>query len=64
MGIQAKACIIGIFGLNLLLFSVSLGLVSSGMSWVVLITSILGFVMTTVMARIAYQQAIENVYRA
>ncbi|WP_293951743.1 hypothetical protein [uncultured Corynebacterium sp.] len=64
MGIQAKAFIIGIVGLNLLLFSVSLGLVSSGMSWVVLITSILGFVMTTVMAGIAYQQAIENVYRA
>lgn len=64
MGIQAKAFIIGIFGLNLSLFSVSLGLVSSGMSWVVLITSILGFVMTTVMAGIAYQQAIENVYRA
>lgn len=64
MGVRANAFIIGIFGLNLSLFSISLGLVSSGMPWAVSVTSIVGFVTTTAMAGIAYQQAVENVYRA
>ncbi|MDH6280272.1 hypothetical protein [Prescottella agglutinans] len=63
MGADAAWALVGIAVSCLLLFSVSLGLVSFGMRWAVVPTSVAAFAVTTVLARVAYRSAIEKVRR-
>ncbi|MBO0595776.1 hypothetical protein I2485_13335 [Nesterenkonia sp. E16_7] len=60
MGSRAGFAVAGIIAVCLVLFSVSLGLVASGMIWVVALTSLTAFVTTTWLAGIAYRSAVDR----
>lgn len=62
MGTRAGWAMVGIITVCLLLFSVSLGLVSFGMQWVVVLTSLVAFATTTWLAGVAYRSAVEQLH--
>ena len=61
MGARAGWVMVGILAVCLLLFSISLGLVSMGMQWAVALTSVVAFAATTWLAGVAYRSAVEHV---
>ena len=63
MGPRAGWALVGILAVCLVLFSVSLGLVSFGIHWAVTITSLIAFAVTTWLAGVAYRSAVEQVHR-
>ncbi|WP_093184009.1 hypothetical protein [Sanguibacter gelidistatuariae] len=63
MGARAIWAMIGILAACLILFSVSLGLVSLSMRWAVVLTTLAAFGITTWLAGVAYQSAAENLRR-
>ena len=63
MGTRAGWAMVAIIGVCLVLFSVSLGLVSFGMHWAVALTSLAAFAATTWLAGIAYRSAVEQLHR-
>ncbi|WP_232466141.1 hypothetical protein [Diaminobutyricimonas sp. LJ205] len=60
MGARAGWAMTGIVAACLLLFSVSLGLVSFGLHWAVALTSLAAFAATTWLAGVAYRSAVES----
>lgn len=60
MGVRAGWAMVGITAVCLLLFSISLGFVSSGMQWAVALTSLVAFAATTWLAGVAYRSAVEQ----
>ena len=60
MGPRAGFAVAGIIAVCLALFSVSLGLVASGMIWAVALTSLAAFATTTWLAGIAYRSAADQ----
>ena len=60
MGGRAGWAMVGIIAVCLLLFSISLGLVSFGMQWAVVVTSLVAFAATTWLAAVAYRSAVEQ----
>lgn len=63
MGARATWAMLGILATCLVLFSVSLGLVSLDLRWAVVITSLVAFALTTLLAGAAYRSAVENLRR-
>ncbi|MDP3951004.1 hypothetical protein [Microbacterium sp.] len=63
MGARASWAMVGIVAVCLVLFSVSLGLVSFGLHWAVTMTSLAAFVLTTWLAGVAYRSAVEQLRR-
>ncbi|WP_258069855.1 hypothetical protein [Arthrobacter sp. SX1312] len=63
MGPQAGVAVAGIVVGCLVLFSISLGLVSFGLQWAVILTSALAFGLTTWLAGVAYRGAARNLRR-
>ncbi|MFT4468606.1 hypothetical protein ACMX2H_01725 [Arthrobacter sulfonylureivorans] len=63
MGTRAGLAVVGIVVTCLVLFSVSLGLVSFGLHWSVALTSVVAFAVTTWLAGAAYRSAVENLRR-
>lgn len=63
MGARATWAMIGIIAMCLILFSVSLGLVSLGLHWVVSLTSLGAFVGTTLLSGVAYSSALTKIRR-
>ena len=63
MGTRASWAMVGIIAVCLVLFSVSLGLVSFGMHWAVALTSLAAFAATTWLAGVAYRSAVEQLRR-
>lgn len=63
MGTRAGWAMVGIIAVCLVLFSVSLGLVSFGMQWAVALTSLVAFAATTWLAGVAYRSAVEQLRR-
>ncbi|TFC82406.1 hypothetical protein E3T28_16005 [Cryobacterium sinapicolor] len=63
MGTRAGWAIVAIAAACLVLFSVSLGLVSFGMQWAVTLTSLIAFAATTWLAGVAYRSAVEQLRR-
>lgn len=63
MGWQAGLALAGIVISCLVLFSVSLGLVSIGLHWATAITSIMAFALTTGLTGWAYRSAAQNLRR-
>lgn len=57
MGLRAGLALTGIVVGCLVLFSISLGLVSFGLQWAVALTSITAFALTTWLASVAYRSA-------
>ncbi len=64
MGLQAGLALVGIVVGCLVLFSISLGLVSFGLHWAVILTSITAFALTTWLASVAYRSAVQKLRRA
>ncbi|WP_218220321.1 hypothetical protein [Nesterenkonia sp. Act20] len=64
MGARAGWAVAGILVLCLSLFSISLGLVSFGLHWVVALTSLLAFAATTWLAGVAFRSAVERLRSA
>lgn len=64
MGARAGWAVAGIVVICLLLFSVSLGLVSFGLHWAVVLTSAFAFAATTWLAGLAYKSAADQLHRA
>lgn len=64
MGLQAGLALTGIVAGCLVLFSISLGLVSFGLHWTVALTSALAFALTTWLAGVAYRSAAGRIRRA
>jgi len=64
MGARAAGALIGIVVTCLVLFSVSLGLVSFGLRWAVALTSVAAFAVTTWLAGVAYRSAVEKLRSA
>ena len=60
MGAKASLAFVGIIVAGLALFSASLGLVALGATWAVAVTSLAAFVITTLLARVAYDSALER----
>lgn len=60
MGGRAALAVAGIFAGCLALFSTSLGLVSFGLPWAVLLTSTAAFALTTWLSAVAYREAVRN----
>ncbi len=60
MGTKATLAFAGIIVAGLALFSASLGLVAFGATWAVAVTSLAAFVITTLLARVAYDSALER----
>lgn len=60
MGARAGWAVVGIVIVCLVLFSISLGLVSFGLHWAVVLTSVLAFAATTWLAGVAYRSAVER----
>lgn len=60
MGARAGWATAGIVAACLLLFSISLGLVSSGLPWAVALTSLVTFATTTWLASVAHRSAVEH----
>ena len=63
MGRQAGMAVTGIVVGCLVLFSVSLGLVSFGLHWAVIAPSVVAFGLTTWLAGVAYRSAARNLRR-
>jgi hypothetical protein len=63
MGARATWATLGILATCLVLFSVSLGLVSLDLRWAVVTTSLVAFTLTTLLAGVAYRSAVENLRR-
>ncbi|MEB4615549.1 hypothetical protein [Leucobacter sp. M11] len=63
MGATATWALLGILAICLLLFSVSLGLVSLGATWAVSLTALAAFGITTWLAGLAYRSAAERIGR-
>lgn len=63
MGLQAGLALIGIVLSCLALFSIALGLVSVGLHWAVILTSIMAFTLTTWLTGVAYRSAAQNLRR-
>ena len=63
MGTRAVWAMVGIIVVCLVLFSISLGLVSFGMQWAVALTSLAGFAATTWLASVAYRSAVNQLRR-
>lgn len=63
MGYRAALAVAGITAACLTLFSASLGLVSFGLYWPVLVTSAAAFAVTTWLAAVAYRSAVRNLHR-
>lgn len=63
MGARAGWAIVGIITVCLVLFSISLGLVSFGLQWAVALTSLAAFATTTWLAGVAYRSAVEKLRR-
>lgn len=63
MGASATWAVAGIVGGCLLLFSVSLGLVSFDLRWAVALTSLVAFALTTWLAGVAYRSAVLELRR-
>lgn len=63
MGARAGWALAGILAACLVLFSVSLGLVSLGLPWAVALTALVAFVTTTWLAGLAYRSALEELRR-
>lgn len=59
MGARANWAFLGIVAVCLALFSVSLGFVSLGLLWPVVLTSLFAFAATTWLAGIAFRSAVE-----
>jgi len=64
MGTRAGWAVAGIIVTCLVLFSVSLGLVSFGLHWAVVLTSVIAFATTTWLAGLAYKSAVDQLHRA
>ncbi|WP_165069604.1 hypothetical protein [Marisediminicola senii] len=64
MGAKAYGALAAIVLSCLALFSVSLGLVASGLTWAVVLTSLAAFALTTWLAGVAYRSALEQLRRA
>lgn len=60
MGARAAWAVIGIIVACLMLFSISLGLVSFGLHWAVALTSLAAFGTTTWLAGLAFRSAVEK----
>ena len=63
MGTTANWAVAGIVATCTALFSVSLGLVASGLEWAVAFTSLAGFAATTWLAGVAYRSAFSTLRR-
>jgi hypothetical protein len=63
MGARATWATISIIVIALALFSVSLGLVSLGAGWAVVLTSLVAFGSTTLLAGYAYRSALDHLRR-
>lgn len=63
MGARAGWAVAGIVASCLVLFSISLGLVSFDLRWAVALTSAAAFVVTTALATLAYRSAIAKLCR-
>jgi hypothetical protein len=63
MGVRAGWALTGILAVCLVLFSVSLGLVSFGLHWAVALTSMLAFAATTWLAGVAFRSAVKQLRR-
>jgi hypothetical protein len=63
MGAGAGWAVTGIVVACLALFSVSLGLVASGVTWAVVLTSLAAFAVTTWLAAVAYRSAVTKMRR-
>jgi len=63
MGARAGWAFVGILAVCLVLFSVSLGLVSFGLQWAVVVTSLVAFAATTWLAGVAFRSAVEQLRR-
>lgn len=63
LGARANGAIAGIVVACLVLFSLSLGLVSLDLRWVVIATSLAAFAITTWLAGIACRSAVEHLRR-
>ena len=63
MGTTANWAVAGIVATCTVLFSVSLGLVASGLQWAVAFTSLAGFAATTWLAGVAYRSAFSTLRR-
>ncbi|WP_220699934.1 hypothetical protein [Mycetocola manganoxydans] len=63
MGVRAGWAFAGILTVCLVVFSVSLGLVSFGLHWAVALTSLLAFAATTWLAGVAFRSAVEQLRR-
>ena len=63
MGARAAWAVVGILAVCLVLFSVSLGLVSFGLQWAVALTSLVAFAATTWLAGVAFRSAVEQLRR-
>ena len=60
VGTKATLAFVGIIVAGLALFSASFGLVALGATWAVAVTSLSAFVITTLLARVAYDSALER----
>ncbi len=63
MGAAAAWAVVGIVATCSILFSVSLALVSLGLQWAVVLTSLGAFVVTTLLSGIAYRSALAKIRR-
>lgn len=63
LGARGGWALVGLVSVCLVLFSVSLGLVSLDLRWAVVLTSLAAFATTTWFAKVAYQSAIEKLRR-
>lgn len=61
MGWQAELALVSIAVGCLVLFSISLGLVSLGLHWAVILTAAAAFVLTTWLAGVAYHSALRTI---
>jgi hypothetical protein len=63
MGAKAGWAVVGILAVCLVLFSVSLALVSLNLHWAVALTSLAAFAATTWLAGVAFRSAVEKLRR-
>lgn len=63
MGARATWAVIAIIAMCMILFSVSLGLVSLGVHWAVALTSLAAFIGTTLLSAAAYRSALTRIRR-
>jgi hypothetical protein len=61
MGLRAGLALVGIVVSCLVLFSISLGLVSFSLHWAIIFTSVVAFALTTWLAGVAYRSAAQKI---